>query len=88
MVPSYSLKEMRVNGNVFTFCFHICVPTTVLQGVWGEPYQMPNMSRDNTVQAEAILGMIATKPIFVFVPNVKHCAKEMLRLIVDTHQAS
>jgi hypothetical protein len=56
------------------------VPTTVLQGVWGEPYQMPNMSRDNTVQAEAILVMIKTKPIFILVPNVKHFANEMLTL--------
>jgi hypothetical protein len=60
------------------------VPTTVLQGVWGEPYQMPNMSRDNTVQAEAILVMIKTKPIFILVPNVKHFANEMLTLSILT----
>jgi hypothetical protein len=42
--------------------FHIflivCVQTTVLQGVWGEPRQMPDMPRGNTLQAEAVLGMI------------------------------
>jgi predicted outer membrane lipoprotein len=29
----------------------------VLQGLWGEPHQMPDMQRGDSFTAEAILGM-------------------------------
>jgi hypothetical protein len=35
----------------------LCEKKTVLQGMWGEPHQMPDMSTADTVEAEAIFRM-------------------------------
>lgn len=44
--------------NICLIGFSLFVKTTVLQGMWGEPDQMPNLSTDDSVQAEAVLRMI------------------------------
>lgn len=42
---------------MFSFTFWIFCGKTVLQGMWGEPQQMPDMSTANTIEAEAIFRM-------------------------------
>ena len=35
----------------------LCMRATDLQGVWGEPHQMPDLSTADTIKAEAIFRM-------------------------------
>ena len=54
--PTYRVSE-KTCLLMFSFSFGFFLQTTVLQGMWGEPHQMPNMSTADTVEAEAIFGM-------------------------------
>jgi hypothetical protein len=48
----------KIRGhNVFSLSLSLSCANAVLQGLWGEPHQMPDMQRGDSFTAEAILGM-------------------------------
>ena len=50
-------KEKKNLIYILIFLCILCIRATDLQGVWGEPHQMPDLSTADTVKAEAIFRM-------------------------------
>jgi hypothetical protein len=54
--PLETKEKENLIYNLFFLCI-LCMRATDLQGVWGEPHQMPDMSTADTIKAEAIFRM-------------------------------